>query len=39
MRYRCNLGLWVVAAMMILPYAVVTLLGPAMVAVSSAFAS
>jgi hypothetical protein len=39
MRYRCNLGLWVVAAMMILPFAVITLLGPAMVALSSALAS
>lgn len=38
MKYRCNLGLWVVAAFMFLPYAVIILLGPALAAVSEAFA-
>lgn len=35
MRYRCNLGLWVVAALMVLPYAVIVLLGPALIAISN----
>lgn len=37
MRYRCNLGVWVLAAFMVLPLAVIHLLGPAFIAVSSAF--
>lgn len=38
MRYRCNLGLWVLAGLMMLPLAVIHLLGPAFIAVTSAFA-
>jgi len=38
LRYRCNLGLWIVAAMTVLPYAVITLLGSADIASSQAFA-
>lgn len=38
MRYRCNFALWVVAALMVLPLAVIHLLGPAFMAVSQAFA-
>jgi hypothetical protein len=38
MRYRCNLALWVVAAVMVLPFAVIGLLGPTFIAVSEAFA-
>lgn len=37
-RYRCNLGLWVVAALSFSPFAVIHLLGPAFIAVGDAFA-
>ena len=38
MRYRCNLGLWVVAALAFLPLAAIHLLGPAFITVTEAFA-
>ncbi len=38
LRYRCNLGMWVLAALMVLPFAAITLLGPAFIAVSDVFA-
>ena len=38
MRYRCNLGVWAVAGLMVLPFAVIWLLGPTMIALSEAFA-
>lgn len=37
MRYRCNLGLWVVVAMMVLPLGVIYLLGPSFIAVAEFF--
>ncbi len=37
-RYRCSLGLWGLAALMVLPLAVITLFGPAFIAVSEALA-
>jgi hypothetical protein len=38
MRYRCNLGIWVVVASMVLPFAVITFLGPVFIALQEAFA-